>query len=257
MKLPEIRTIGNFRGVGGQRTRDGRRVRTDRLFRSGHLGAASDADLAALGALGIRTVIDFRVAADLADDGASRLPPGARRVNIPMHDPARGGDIRELLYRADAAGLERVLGNGGAERLMCEAAAGLVTERCAEFGAFLRALAGEHPLPALMHCSAGKDRTGWAASLLLLVLDAHEDDVIEHYLLSNEHRREENARLLASPRDGLEPEWIRPFLEVRAEYARASLAAASERFGSFAAYVEKGLGVDAAAIERLRGNFLE
>ena len=252
-----IRTIANFRDVGGQRTRDGRCVRTGRLFRSGHLGNASDEDLATLGRLGILTVIDFRVAADLADDGTSRLPPGARRVNIPMHDPARGGDIRELLYRADAAGLERVLGGGGAERLMCEAAAGLVTERCAEFGAFLRALAGEEPLPALMHCSAGKDRTGWAASLLLLLLGAHEDDVIEHYLLSNEHRREENERLLATPREGLRPEWIRPFLEVRAEYARASLAAAHERFGSFEDYVANGLGVDAAAIERLRARFLD
>jgi protein-tyrosine phosphatase len=253
----QVRTITNFRDVGGCRTRDGRRVRTGRLFRSGHLGGASDEDLARLGRLGIRTVIDFRVQADFASDGASRLPPGARRLNIPMHDPARGGEIRELHDRADAAGLERVLGGGGAERLMCEAAAGLVTERCAEFGAFLRALAGEYPLPALMHCSAGKDRTGWAASILLLVLGAGEEDVIGHYLLSNEHRREENERLLTSPREGLDPEWIRPFLEVRAEYARASLAAASERFGSFAGYVERGLGVDDAAIGRLRGRFLE
>jgi protein-tyrosine phosphatase len=253
----QIRSITNFRDVGGCSTRDGRRVRTGRLFRSGHLGGASAEDLERLGALGIRTVIDFRVPQDLADDGTSRLPPGARRLNIPMHDPAQGGDIRQLLYRADAVGLERVLGGGGAERLMCEAAAGLVTERCAEFGSFLRALSGEHPLPALMHCSAGKDRTGWAASLLLLVLGALEEDVIDHYLLSNEHRREENERLLASPREGLDPEWIRPFLEVRADYARASLAAATARFGSFGAYVEQGLGVEGGTVVRLRELFLE
>ena len=66
-----IRTIANFRDVGGQRTRDGRRVRTGRLFRSGHLGAASEQDLAALGALGIRTVIDFRVAAETATPAAA------------------------------------------------------------------------------------------------------------------------------------------------------------------------------------------
>ena len=83
-----------------------------------------------------------------------------------------------------------------------------------------------------------------------------EDEVIEHYLLSNEHRREENERLLATPRDGMRPEWIRPFLEVRAEYARASLAAAEQRFGSFASYVEQGLGIDAAAVESLRSTFL-
>jgi protein-tyrosine phosphatase len=178
-------------------------------------------------------------------------------VRLPIGDPATGGEIRDLLGRADAAGLERILGNGGAERMMRAAAAGLVTDRCAEFGAFLRGLAGAHPLPALMHCSAGKDRTGWAASLLLLVLGASEDDVIEHYLLSNERRREENERLLANPRDGLDPEWFRPFLEVRAEYARAALAAAAERFGTFEAYVEVGLGVDAATRLRLGARLLE
>lgn len=253
----QIRTISNFRDVGGGTARDGRRVRRGRLFRSGHLGGASAEDLARLGGLGIRTVIDFRGAQDEDADGPGRLPPGARRVRIPMSDPASGGDIRELLYRSDAAGLERVLGGGGAERMMCRAAAGLVTERCAEFGALLRCLAAEHPLPALMHCSAGKDRTGWAASLVLLVLGVDEEEVIEHYLLSNHYRREENEQLLANPRDGLDPEWIRPFLEVRAVYARASLDAAREEFGSFDAYVEKGLGVDAQLVERLRAALLE
>jgi protein-tyrosine phosphatase len=232
-------------------------VRRGRLFRSGHLGGASDEDLARLAALGIQTVIDFRGAQDEDADGPARLPSGARRVCIPMSDPASGGDIRELLYRSDSVELERILGGGGAERMMCRAAAGLVTERCAEFGALLRGLAAEHPLPALMHCSAGKDRTGWAASLLLLVLGVDEDAVIEHYLLSNLHRREENERLMASPRDGMDPEWIRPFLEVRADYARASLDAATECFGSFDAYVEIGLGIDAATLERLCAEFLE
>ena len=254
---PQIRTISNFRDVGGCSTRDGRRVRTGRLFRSGHLGGASDEDLERLAELGIRTVIDFRGAQDEDADGPGRLPPGARRVNIPMSDPASASDIRDLLYRTDAAGLERILGGGGAERMMCQAAAGLVTERCAEFGALLRGLAALHPLPALMHCSAGKDRTGWAASLVLLVLGVDEDDVIEHYLLSNLHRREENERLLASPRAGMDPEWIRPFLEVRADYARAALDAATERFGSFATYVEQGLGIDPPTLARLRSELLE
>jgi protein-tyrosine phosphatase len=254
---PRLRTISNFRDVGGCATRDGRRVRTGRLFRSGHLGGASDEDLARLAELGIRTVIDFRGPQDEDADGGGRLPDGARLVRIPMSDPATGGDIRGLLYRSDAAGLERILGGGGAERMMCQAAAGLVTERCAEFGALLRGLAALHPLPALMHCSAGKDRTGWAASLVLLVLGVAEDEVIEHYLLSNLHRRDENEQLLANPRDGMDPEWIRPFLEVRADYARAALDAATGRFGSFDAYVERGLGIDPPTLARLRSEMLE
>src|SRR5262245_66670784 len=126
-----------------------------------------------------------------------------------MSDPAAGSEIRDLLYRADSEGLGRILGGGGAERMMRAAAAGLVTERRAEFGALLRGLADLHLLPALMHCSAGKDRTGWAASLVLLVLGESEDDVIEHYLLSNAYRREENERMLANTREGLDPGWTR------------------------------------------------
>jgi protein-tyrosine phosphatase len=254
---PQIRTISNFRDVGGRSTRDGRRVRSGRLFRSGHLGAASDDDLARLADLGIRTVIDFRGPQDEDADGRGRLPDGARLVRIPMGDPASANDIRGLLYRSDAAGLERILGGGGSERMMCQAAAGLVTERCAEFGALLRGLAAQHPLPALMHCSAGKDRTGWAASLVLLVLGVAEGEVIEHYLLSNLHRRDENEQLLANPREGMDPELIRPFLEVRADYARSALDAANEHFGSFDAYVERGLGIDAPTLDRLRAELLE
>jgi protein-tyrosine phosphatase len=92
---------------------------------------------------------------------------------------------------------------------------------------------------------------------VLLVLGVAEGEVIEHYLLSNLHRRDENEQLLASPREGMDPEWIRPFLEVRADYARAALDAATERFGSFDAYVELGLGVDLPTLDRLRAELLE
>src|SRR5262245_24575992 len=141
MALSEIRTISNFRDVGGCVTRDGRRVRRGLLFRSGHLGHADEGDLAQLASLGIRTVIDFRGPQDEEGDGSGRLPQGARLVRLPMSDPAAGSEIRDLLYRADSEGLGRILGGGGAERMMRTAAAGLVTERRAEFGALLRGLA--------------------------------------------------------------------------------------------------------------------
>ena len=251
-------SLVNFRDVGGQRTGDGRRVRRGVVYRSGHLGGISPADLAALERAGIRTVIDFRTAQDVTEDGQPIVPRGARHVRLPMGDPARGpSDLRSLLGRAEPAELGRHLAGGGAERIMIQAAEALVTEQRRGYGEMLRELAARDGVPAIVHCSAGKDRTGWAASLLLLIAGVPESDIVEHYVESNRHRVETNAATLARVRDGVDPEWIRPFLECRPSYARASLDALRAGWGDVDAYATDGLGVSRAELVALRERLIE
>ena len=248
--------VANFRDLGGHTTRDGHELPQGRLFRSGHLGNASDADRAQLELLGLCRVFDFRTASDIQVDGTDRLLPGVDSVQLPMPDPAQGRGIREILEGSRPDELEAHFGGGKAEALMRGSAAGLVRERREPYGQFLRALAKPDSLPALFHCSAGKDRAGWAGSVVLLTLGVPEDQVIEQYLLSN-HAVEQ---ILAQYQGRGFEDWaelFRPVIEVRAEYIEASLAAVREDWGDFEGYLERGLGVSEAERDAIRKHLLD
>jgi protein-tyrosine phosphatase len=252
----EFEQIANFRDLGGHTTRDGRRVRHGRLFRSGHLGHSTDGDLEGLAALGLRRVFDFRTAQDIEADGADRLPRGAQHVQLPMPDPAKGEDIRSMIQSHAGDELQRIFGDGGAEQLMLRAAESIVVDRRAPYAEFLTELASQDTLPALFHCSAGKDRAGWAGTIVLLALGVDEDQVIEQYLLSNRELERIRDRLAS----GVRPEWselLSPLLEVRRVYIEAAFSAMTAEWGSFDGYLHDGLGIDETQRHQLCDHLLE
>jgi protein-tyrosine phosphatase len=253
-----LRKVTNFRDIGGAKTADGRRVRMGVVYRSGHLADADADDIARLEALGIRSVIDFRTRSDVREDGGSPLPRGAKHVQLPIGDPARAPlNLRALVQNDDPGQLEGHLGAGRAVQLMLGAAEALVVEQRAQYGAMLRHLAHPESLPAIVHCSAGKDRTGWAASLLLLIAGVPDDAIVAHYAQSDLYRTEANARALARVPQGIDPEWLRPFFECRPEYARASLEALRARWRDVDRYALEGLGISRAELEALRQTLVE
>jgi protein-tyrosine phosphatase len=250
--------VRNFRDIGGHLTATGARVRTGRIYRAGHLANATDADLERLEQLGIGVVIDFRGPSDIADEGEDRLPPGARLVSIPMFDPARGADIRTLLYEGPPELIAETFGEGRAFEAMARSAASLVTDttRVEQYGDMLRTIITADA-PTIIHCSAGKDRTGWAASLMLLALGVPERTVIDHYLESNLHRLEQSDRLEQFTRAGIDPSILEPFFGVNEEYKRAALRALAERWGGIDGYLHGGLGITDTEISRFRDEMLE
>jgi protein-tyrosine phosphatase len=255
---PEIRfeRITNFRDMGGHTTRDGRRLARGRLLRAGHLGEATERDLALLAPYGLRRVFDFRTPADIELEGADRLPPTAENVLLPMPDPARGSDIRGMMENATVDDLEDLFGGGKAERMMMESAAGLVRERREPYSLFLKALAEPGHVPALFHCSAGKDRAGWAASVVLLTVGVPEDQVIEQYLLSNRAAEEIIERNRHRGGNFWHPS-LEPLIGVQEAYVRASLEAVASDWGDFDTYLAEGLGVTNEEREAIRHNLLE
>jgi protein-tyrosine phosphatase len=253
-----LRRVTNFRDLGGAATHDGRRVRRGVVYRSGHLADVTLEDLAVLEELGIRTVIDLRTRSDVAEDGGAPLPRGAQRVHLPIGDPARAPmDLRALILGDDRTAMERHLGAGRAARMMLDAAEALVTEHCAQYGAMLRRLAQPGALPAIVHCSAGKDRTGWAASLLLLIAGVPDAEIVAHYAESDLHRAEENTRALARVPEGIDPDWLRPFFECRPAYALASLATLRAKWGDAERYALDALGLSSAEVAAIRASLVE
>jgi protein-tyrosine phosphatase len=112
----------------------------------------------------------------------------------------------------------------------------------------IRELGKPGSLPALVHCTGGKDRTGFAAALLLLAVGVPRETAIEDYLLSNRYL----AAFARVVRDGIEPELLRPVVEVRRAYIETSLEEVDRRYGSLDSYLHRGLGLDDAVLRRLR-----
>lgn len=247
--------VANFRDMGGHRTNDGRRLKSGRLFRSGHLAKATDQDVAVLTRLGIRRVFDFRNGNDITAEGMDRLPEGTEHIRLPMPDPAQGHDIREMIT-GNRDKIVELFGDGRAEKLMVLEAGHIVRKRTEPYREFMHGLCSPAAFPALFHCSAGKDRAGWAGSVVLLTLGVPEEEVIEQYLLSNRASRQ----LLEHASEAERGPWsdaLLPLLEVRAEYIQASFDAVRQDWGDFETYLREGLSVSADQQRALRDELLE
>ena len=243
-----MKSIRNFRSLGGQTTVDGRRVRTGVVYRSAHLAEASDPDLESLSALGIRTVFDFRNPGDLTAEGPNRLPDGVEQIALPMADPANRSGLRENFSALSAEELEERFGNGKAFQWMKEASARSVSDpvRSSQFGEFVRGVLAPGAAPLLCNCSAGKDRTGWAASLLLLAVGVPEPQVVDHYLETNQH--------VVPGRYG---ELMMPLAIVHEDYFAEQMRVLADTWGSFDQYWADALGLDDGHRQALRELLLD
>jgi len=252
--------IPNLRDVGGYQTSDGRRIRTGLLYRSTALDRASDADLSRLHERGIRTVFDLRTAAE-REASPDRVLDDAAMVNLDVMADAPGAPparIAQLTSQPQKA--SRLLARTDIDATLDAAYRGLVSlpsARAAYHELFL-ALADRDALPALYHCTTGKDRTGWATAALLLLLGVPESDVIDDYLLSNGYLLAELQPVLDRfAANGGDPELLKPVLGVKERYLRTALAEVHERYGTIESYFMDGLGLDADARQRLRDTFLD
>jgi protein-tyrosine phosphatase len=251
--------VVNFRDFGGCATEDGGRVRRGVLFRSAHFGEATDADLALLERLGVRLVIDFRGPSDKEQEGHNRLPAGVRELCIPMYDPARGSDPRVILYSAPPEEVARIYPPGRALEQMLAASESFVTnaDRARQYGEMLRAIIDVDGAPILIHCSAGKDRTGWGAAVVHLALGVRREHTVADYLLSNSYRRNRAQRLEELERAGLDPELLAPFFGVHESYISKSFEALDREHGGADSYLRDALGIDDASLERFRRVMIE
>jgi protein-tyrosine phosphatase len=237
-----LTSASNFRHFGGYAGHGGRRVRSRRIFRSDHLGALTPDEASRVAALGLTRVLDFRGLAERAS--APCVLRGITVHSLPI-EPTIVQKLTEWL----AAG--RRLARRDVVALMEDTYRGFVrgnTHRFRElFGHLL-----ETDEPMVFHCTAGKDRTGFAAALILRSLGVSGDDVMRDYLLTNERYRSPDAS-----RYGLAPEVHTVLCGVQPAFLQAALHAVEEDYGGLEAYFREGLGLREAERERLRDLYLE
>ena len=244
-ELLRLASADNFRDVAGPGpgypTRDGARVRRGVYFRANEL-RLTDEDAGSLAGLGVTHVLDLRSGPEI--ELHPDVPvPGAHWshvdvLGIPLNEMADLPDAE-----AGVAMMERVY-------------RGFVTDDAtrAAFAEVLTHLAGDGV--HLFHCSAGKDRTGWTAALLLHLAGVPREVVEADYLLTNDYARASRTRILTMIEEGAGPAKraaYEPVFAADLDYLRTSLACVEQEYGDLDTYLRSGLGLGADVLDELRG----
>jgi len=238
----DLAGASNFRDLGGYRARDGRTVRWRQIFRSNHLGHLTEADIEALQPLRLRSAFDFRGTEEraaamcgLAEIAVHSLPIEptvvaalrARRANGTALSPADALEVMRDSYR------NYVRYNTASFRILF---AHLLEDRA----------------PLVIHCTAGKDRTGFACALILHALGVPDDVIAEDYLLTNRFYRRD-----PSVSSDL-PDNVRQVLgSVEASFLAAAFDAIGADYGDLESYFSDGLGLGAQQRAELAARYLE
>jgi protein-tyrosine phosphatase len=234
----------NFRDLGGYRAADGRAVRRGAVFRSAHLGTLTDADRTALGKLGVRTIVDLRGVNEAAETPHRIDGTGARVVGAHI-EPGVGDKIRLSIADGTASPFTMMQHLTDHYRDY--------PRRCAPgFRTLFATLSDGQHRPVVFHCTAGKDRTGFASALLLTLLGVPWGTVVEDYLRTNDLWIGHVGRY-----PELDIDTRAAIIEARRPYLEAAFDVVRADFGSPEGFAEKALGLDAAARARLRADLLE
>jgi len=251
----DIAGATNFRSLGGLPAAGGRRIRPHALMRADRLIGLDERDWSALARAGLATICDLRSDAERAEH-PNRLPPGfeVRELNCQVNNDLRADPSLGRLMLDDPSAR-------GAERVMIEIYRRFPGYMGRTLTAVVeRLLAGGAPM--LVHCSAGKDRTGFVIAMLLHALEVPEPLIREDYLASRRwpgavhHRASLAARLgRFMPADELEAA-VDTVIDVRDVYLDAALETIRVEFGSIPRYLEQVAALDTARLEHLRSALL-
>jgi protein tyrosine/serine phosphatase len=257
-RILALEGVDNFRDFGDYGTAAGRRVHPGRLYRSANHGMATPADLEAIGALGLAVVVDLRRTEE-RQRVPNRRPEGCRAVVISSDIDENPDDPDPWL--TFLKGSDLTPGSLHGYLFDYYRAAPFASRHVDLFSRYFQALA-EADGPVLIHCAAGKDRTGLLAALTHHLVGVHGDDIVEDYLLTNDEARFERRTPMvlqhiaeATGRQA-DAEVARIAMGVDAAYLETALEAIRQANGSIDAYLAEVLGVDAPLRERLERQLL-
>jgi protein-tyrosine phosphatase len=249
-RVMPLEGASNFRDLGGYRTRDGGRTRWGLVFRADAPDRLTTADVAAIDQLGLRVAYDLRTD-DERTQAPSALPAAIRHEPFAIGgDASRTSPLGEMFRsgRADAVAddfLQRVYLDMG-------------EQDAPAFGRVLTGLTAQDGVPAVIHCTAGKDRTGLAAALLLSVLGVDDAAVLDDYVLSRVYFSERRlAKLLPRLAElGLDLERYHAVFGAPRHAMAATLDTLRARYGSLEDYLIGRGGMTPGTIAALRARLV-
>jgi protein-tyrosine phosphatase len=243
----------NWRDLGGYPTADGHVTKWDRVFRADGLDQLTDADLTVIADLGIKLVVDFRVDREV-DEFPSRLPdhPELRRQRLPIGgDEVEGRSVLETIRAGDLRVYTIEEMAGVYERLLEQSAL--------NFGEVIIHAADPANHPMVFHCTAGKDRTGLMAMLLLGALGVSDEDIVVDYELTTHYRSNKRLAVLGPELEkvGVDIEAVRPFLTAQAPVMAATIEQLKAKYGTIEGYLLHEAELDPSTLIELRAALLD
>jgi len=244
----------NFRDLGGYVNHHGKTIRWRKLLRCGHLANLSDQDLDTLESIDVTKIHDFR-----RKEEQIQSPSCAIRADFVDDYQISIGDISrfwEFLFEGE-------LTPDSSHELVVNSYRSCIDVVIPAFSRFMRQILDNADHSSIFHCSAGKDRTGMAAALLLSALDIPRETIIQDYLLTREyydssklidiiegHLRDANVQTW-------ERAWLTPYVSVHEDNIVAFLDAIDQRYGSMNRYLTDGLGLTEDDLHNFQQRFLD
>ena len=244
----------NFRDVGGYRNAQGRTVKWRKIMRCGHLASLSDNDLDTLEQIGITRVHDFR-----RSEEQRQSPSSAVRAEFIDDYQILIGDISrfwEFLFEGE-------LTAESSHQLVVNSYGSCIGAVIPAFSRFMRHIVDNADSASVFHCSAGKDRTGMAAALILSALDVPRETIIEDYMLTVEHYDSDKliaiveGHLRKANVESWDRDWLMPYCSVHQDNIVAFLDAIEANYGDVKNYLISALGLSQADLDKMHHCYLE
>lgn len=248
-KLP-MEGQSNFRDLGGYKTAEGKFIKWGLIFRSGNVGSLTDSDLEYLSTIPLKTIIDFRSESEVAS--APDLIPTSviKHLSYPI---APGNMSEEEIFGLMLSG-----NIDGTKQYMIDINELLVLEYQDTYRAYFNELMNEDNLPIMFHCTAGKDRAGFAAAMFLSALGVDRETIMEDYLLTNamkgvsvEKCIAEMSALLGEELGKIAGQAYYYMDSVQEEYINKAFETIEAEYGDVESYIVNQLGVDTDKLKQI------
>jgi protein-tyrosine phosphatase len=254
-----IPTVPNLRDVGGYQTANGASVARGMAYRSDTFNPMKAADIKKLERLELKNDYDLRTTSEVKAR-PDQIPPGVHYHLLNVLADAKSAapaELEALMHEPKKA--NAVLGNGRIEAMFQGAYREFISLPSARqaYRQLFLSLAEPGKLPAVFHCTTGKDRTGWAAAALLTLLGVPRQTVMADYLRTNQYTLPQFQRAIdAFAAAGGNRSIALAIFGVKAEYLQASFDQMDQQYGSIEKYFSEGLGIGPAQQEALRKMYI-
>ncbi len=254
-KLP-FEQAHNFRDLGGYQSRDGRQLKWGMIYRTDKLSALSEEDQKYLQRLALRRIVDFR------SDEERLSAPHALPIDCDIRIDAMPIAVEAAQIELVTARLKQEnVSAGDMEAMLIDANREMISRYTPVYRQWIQSLLHTDHYPQLFHCTAGKDRTGLAAALLLHALDVPEETIMEDYLATNDYTEayteQTITQIFAMKLLPVSEEVIRALFRVQPQFINAAFDTISESYGNLQNYFEHGLGFTPSQQQDLRDLLLE
>lgn len=262
----ELEGLPNTRDLGGMMTKDGRRIKTKKLLRSGQLFFATEKDKEILlNEYNLGLVVDFRSLSEKEEKPDPQLP-GVKYIYNPVMREITKGITRDEKSDKDTVKMIIIdMANDlpRAERYMEEIYENLLNDEYAlsQYGKFIDYILENKDKASLWHCTAGKDRAGFATFLLLECLGVDKETIIEDYLLTNQYVKKDIDKMVNSIKEEYDfpiiEDVVKALFGIKRIYLENVYDTIEKRYGSMESFLKEKIGIDKEKINALRNQFLE